>query len=333
MTKIFILAISIIGVSGLVSGADSSMEPLRQVLNSKNYWLVNPAISWPYPGGFVVSTSRSTTFVDLPVAHPDAKPITVAFAATKKTNKFSLSAILTGMAALIGGNPGIGLGHSKTTTFQQVVAKGSRIELPQIHALLNNTTIKESLKGWLNTKGQRVFIAGNVLTTTQYSVNVDSSTNIDASFNGSVVSKCSDANAGQDPSSKNGKASSNDTPASTTVDTSKSSTTSSSKATKTVNKSNSTKGASTSSSPPATDATGQPGGELHVCLSSSNAITLKTDVPLVFAIGAYEVVKNNAGGFEAKPILSLSQGDIESTALPALPKLGDGWIHKAWPGN
>ena len=198
--------------------------------------------------------------MDLPVSHPDAKQVTVAFAATKKTSKFSLSAVLTGMAALIGGNPGIGLGHSKTATFQQLVAKGTRVELPQIQDLLKNSMIKDTLRGWLETKGQRVFIAGNVLTTTEYSVNVDSSTNIDASFNGSVVSKCNDANSGGDGAAKNGKSASKDSSKSAT-DTSKSNTDTSKSTPADSKQSKNGKNSNSNSTPSAANSSStQPGG-------------------------------------------------------------------------
>src|SRR5258708_35290454 len=105
MTKsalVALLAALVVGFSTLSVGqTEKTNKDLKTVLNSKSYILVSPAESWLYPGGFLVSTGKTTTFIDLPTAvtKPDSKTVSVDFAAEQTTKKFSIGAILTGLTA------------------------------------------------------------------------------------------------------------------------------------------------------------------------------------------------------------------------------------------
>src|SRR5271170_8055010 len=115
------------------SFASDATSDFRKIINAQGYFGTASGESWPYAGGFLVMKKNGgiLTFIDPPA---DLKPkktdyaaITKVFPSIDKTSKFSLSVVLEGLEAIIGGNPGIGLGHSADLHFAQLTATGSAI--------------------------------------------------------------------------------------------------------------------------------------------------------------------------------------------------------------
>jgi hypothetical protein len=338
---------------------DSSTKPLKTVLNSKGYMLADPAINYPYPGGFLVANNKSTSFIDLPsnISTPSTQDVTADFFAEKQNKKFSLTAILTGMAALIGGNPGAGFGHTSNLTFQELKATGARITYAQALSILNNENAQSTLNKWLSTKNTRVFIIASVLKTNKLSISTDSAWNGDLSFNGSPVSKCADASSGSssNSSSNSGSGSSNSTGGGSSNSSSASQATSGNSGAQGSNSPSSPSGASSNSggsnqnsnssnsSTATSNSSSQPGGELHLCISNSTTVSMNSDGPLVFAASAYEITKDKAtGALNIDPILGNSpSGTFEEQVISQkknptqgnniLKKLNSEWQKQSWP--
>jgi hypothetical protein len=306
-----------------IAQKDSAVAPLKRILNSKGYILQSPAASWPYAGGFLVSLKNTATFIDLPIDQkPSTQPITADFMAETSTKSFSLSVVLTGMQAIIGGNPGAGLGHTSSLTFAELKAQGDEIEYGQASDLLKNEAIKSVVAQWLNKPKQQVFIIGQILTTSELSATSKSAWNGDLSFNGSPVSKC----AQSDPSSK--------TP--TTSNPRSSSSTPPANDEKVLPTTKSKPASDTKSSPSASSG---PGGELHLCISNSNTVSMHSDKPLVFAVAAYKVTKGVGGALDLEPVFALPGSKEEdlnthSTSKPnpaaAIPST---WKRADWPNT
>ena len=286
---------------GAPAATDNSIAPLKKVLNSKGYFLGDPATNWPYPGGVMVVLGNTATFNGLPptVSKPDTQPGVADFMAEKTTRSFSLSALLTGMQAIIGGNPAFDMGHQGSLTFQELHATANKISFSQASALLQNSAVTAQVKSWMNTPNQQVFIIGEAFSTTEVSVSTSSSWNGDIAFNGSAVSKCSSSA----PSS---------TPTSQAASTTGTSAAGDSQTAKKTAPSPVSESATKSGAPVKSDATAAiPGGELHFCTNGTNAITMKTDTPLVFAVGAYKVIrsKSPAGDIlDLQPVFTTTKG-------------------------
>jgi hypothetical protein len=96
-----------------------------------------------------------------------------------------------------------------------------------------------------------------------------------------------------------------------------------------------------------------PGGELHFCKESKNKLTMKADKPLVFAMGAYEVVQKIPNGLLLlEPVMSVPKNSgpfnemmnepgqegpvgVEMTK-PNVPVAGSAkphWERQSWPAN
>jgi hypothetical protein len=339
MSKVLVRCIAVgLALLGLFSSSNLAVAKsdattqLKQVLNSKGYMLASPAINWPYAGGFLVAAKDGATFIDLPsnIERPKGLPAQADFPAIKQSSKFSLTAVLTGMAALIGGNPGGGFGHSKTFSFQEVKAQGQRITYEQAGDILKDAGVIAQVSKWLSNPKQQVYIVGVVLTTSELSAASDSATNVDLSFNGSPLSKCTSSSSPATPATGSDPAASTPSAASQTG----SGSANTSKKAANTPKAGATPAASTA----ATAAAGasSPGGELHFCYSSSNAVTMKTDTPLVFGAAAYKVT--SAGGkLELQPHFSAGAGTIESTQATDFAKTAGAipvqWKKEAWPGG
>src|ERR1019366_6393041 len=208
--------LGLFSISNLAVAKSDATTHLKQVLNTKGYMLASPAISWPYAGGFLVATKDGATFIDLPsnIERPKGLPAQADFPAVTQSSKFSLTAVLTGMAALIGGNPGVGFGHSKNFTFQELKAQGQRITFEQAGDILKDAGVNAQVSKWLSNPKQQVYIVGVVLTTSELSAKSDSATNIDLSFNGSPVSKCTSSNSPATPATGSDPAASTPSPTS-----------------------------------------------------------------------------------------------------------------------
>lgn len=319
-----------------LASKDDSNTALKRILNSKGYVLTSPAESWPYPGGFLVANNNSATFIDLPsnVARPNVQPANADFPAVTQTKKFSLSAVLTGMLAVIGGNPGGGFGHSSNTTFTELKSLGTRITYQQAQSILDDKNVQATIKNWLNTAGQRVYILGVVLTTEKISVTTNSSTNLDLAFNGSAVSKCSDTTPGKSTNSAQN-------PSDAATSQNDATKTSAAKA-KTPNSTSTTPTAPAAAKPqssPSPASASSPGGELHLCVNSSNALTMNTDSPLVFAAGTYRITLLPGGTLNLEPIMQTTPGGEMEQGGEVKPKPSSAaavtstWVRRPWPGT
>jgi hypothetical protein len=324
--------VGLFGSSNLAVAKSDATTQLKQVLNSKGYILVSPATDWPYAGGFLVAVKDSATFIDLPsnIGRPNSLPATADFPALKQTSRFSLTAVLTGMAALIGGNPGAGFGHTRTFDFKELKAQGKRITYEQAGDILKDTGVMAQVGKWLSDPKQQVYIVGVVLTTSELSASTDSATHVDLSFNGSPVSTCTSSSSPAKPST--GSNSTSSAPSAAGPAGSGSANT----AKKAANKSKTSTNPTASTAATAAPSASSPGGELHFCNSSNNAITMKTDTPLVFGAAAYKVT--SAGGkLELQPYFSVAAGSIESTQATDYPKkvgtIPLQWKKEAWPGG
>lgn len=173
---------------------DKSTSDLKKVLNSKGYILSDPAQNWAYPGGFLVTTDKQTAFIELPsdVSKPITSVISADFLKEDVRKKFSLGAILSGMTSLIRGNPGLGLGHSRSMVFAELAATGEKIEYGQAQDLVKQQTISDTVKQWLKTPGRQVMIVSAVLMTKKLSITTNATTNVDITYNGNILSHCSD---------------------------------------------------------------------------------------------------------------------------------------------
>jgi hypothetical protein len=302
---------------------DHSVDAFKKITNSKNYILVSPAENWAYPGGllFAKKGAGAATFVDLPshFAKPAAQDATIDFPAVKATKSFSITAVLTGLASLIGGNPGLGAGHKSTLTFQELTATGKRITLEQANSVVLDGDVKALVKNWLSQPNQQAFVVAAAFTTTNFSISTTSAWNADLSFNGSPVSKC-------DPAASSAKK--------TTATTSTTNTTKTSNTTKLTKKAATT--ATTASTSNASSGSTLPGGELHFCYSNDNTLTMKTTSPLVFAIAAYKITTGQSGALELAPIFALTpNGEAESTLPAASTAAGiqTQWTYSKWPSD
>jgi hypothetical protein len=305
------------------SFASDTTSDLRKILNGEGYFGSGAGESWPYAGGFLVMKQNGDipTFTDLPdeKMKPSAQDVTVDFPAVDRTKRFSISIVLKGLEAIIGGNPGFGFGHTSTMNFTELKAQGSRITYDQADRLVNSQTIPQ-IQEWMKT-GHRVFVVGIILSTKNISLSTDSKFNIDATFNGSTASTCSTDDKNKNDNS-NGKP--NDKPNSSSPQ----STIGSNRTTPLAivrssfvmagssaqNQGNSSQGGTTTS---------KPGGDLHVCKETQNKLTMKTDTPLVFAIGAYEVIQKTPNALMyLEPVISVPKNSGPFNEIQVLPGSG-----------
>lgn len=304
-----------------IYGADAN-KTLKEAVNSKSFILVNPAESWPYPGGLLVipPKAKSATFIDLPksVTRPDTAPASAAFLAQSKQKKFTIGAILTGLASIITGNPGGVFGHSSNSKVDQINSTGSKIIYDDARNLIRGDAVQGRVLQWLHVPGQQVMVVAVVLNTKKISVSTDSSTNLDLAFNGSSVSKCSQTSeASNSATSSPGKDSANSDSggSKTNTSTNDKGTSGSSSVAKDKASQPSAAGANSSTADSQTKSPSTtpslPGGELHVCLSGNSSVTLDSDQPLVFAVAAYRAQIVNTNGKEEvdlQPAYSLTPG-------------------------
>src|SRR5208283_503251 len=153
----------------------------------------------------ILPNGKTATFIDVPQgAKPSATSETADFLAQSKAKKFSLSAILTGMASIIIGNPGAGFGHFSNTKVDQINASVSKITFQDAQGIIKaHDDVKKTVRDWLHS-GYEVMVVGMAATTDKISVTTSSSTNLDLAFNGSVVSKCSDASGDSNKTNSSG---------------------------------------------------------------------------------------------------------------------------------
>ena len=287
-------------------------DTFKKLTDSKNYILVSPAQNWAYPGGllFAKKGSNAATFVDLQphCPKPSTQDATISFPGMKAAKSFSIGALLTGLASLIGGNPGLGIGHNSNLTLQELTATGKRITLEQANSVLIDGDVNALVTNWLTKPDQQAFVVGATFTTTNFSISTTSAWNADLSFNGSSVAKC-------DKAAPSSPLKNNTTTATTNPGGNNPSTTPS-------------KGTASNTSSGSTLS----GGELHFCYSNNKTLTMKTTSPLVFAIAAYQITKGQAGPLELEPIFALApNGEVES-ALPAA-RLPSQWMYSKWPDD
>lgn len=317
--------------AGATRPNDKATSDLKKVLNSKGYILASPAQNWAYPGGFLVATKAQATFIELPseVDRPKGEPAKASFMSEREKSRFSIGAILTGLTAVIGGNPGFGFGRTKDLKFAQLDAEGSRVPYPMANKLLANAAITDTVKKWLKAPGRQVFIVQTVLTTNRLSVAGKSSTNLDLSFNGKAVSSCSEggaiSNAGDKGEDTSNKSSTNTTPSAPATPTAKP-----------------TDAAKDSTSTPKSDSSktdsALPGGELHVCIGREKEVKMKTATPLIFAASAYRVTLLRDGSLQLEPELAMPErGQFETkggsetvTYVRTISGVSPQWSRKTW---
>jgi hypothetical protein len=294
--------------------AADATKTLKEALNSRSYILLDPAESWPYAGGLLVikPNAKTATFIDIPqAAKPSATSETNAFLAQSKSAKFTLNAVLTGLASLITGNPGAGFGHSSSTKVDQISGTVSKITFGDAQKVIkSHDDIATTVRSWMNS-GYQVMVVGLTVSTEKISVATNSTTNLDLAFNGSVVSKCSDASgdstksnsAGSTNSSGGGTSGSSNAGAGAGATTPTSASSGQNPPSSTGANSSqqgSSAGSPQSSAPKTSSSSSGPGGELHMCISGSSSVSLNSDKPLIFAVAAYraEFVKDASGTIE-----------------------------------
>jgi len=307
-----------------LAASAQAVDPFKKVLNADGYILISPAQDWAYPGGLLFVNKGSklpSTFVDLPDAlKPQTKPARVVFPAgtTKKT--FSLSAILTGFATMIGGNPGLGVGHQSTTDFKQLEATGTRINDDAGSKILQNPEVKRKVHDWISNPSHKhlAFMAATVLTTSEFSLTTSSKWNADFSFNGSPLKQCDAASPSPNLNTVN---------ASTPTTTS----TAPKNGTATLKKPGSAATTPNAAASAATSAL--PGGELHFCYSNDNTLSMKTKKPLIFAIAAWRITESSVGALEIEPIFAITPNGEEKTTGkdPTASLLPEKLTRSRWP--
>ncbi len=284
------------------SFAADTTSDFRKILAAQGFFGTAAGESWPYAGGFLVMNKGGgiLTFIDAPDGEPkkgDAKDVNKSFPKVDKNSKTTLSVVLQGLEAIIGGNPGFGVGHSSDLRFAQLDADGTAITYQRADKQVNEKSAGQ-IDAWIKA-GNRVFVVGVALSTKSISVSTDSGTNIDATWNGKAASDCNkndkDSNVKKDnkPSS-NGKPNPGDK-----TDSSKPNAMTYGVSPMLVsfreNFTNEDSIAQTSgdSSKNGASKSTKPGGDFHFCKTSTNKVTLTATKPLVFALGAYEVVNTN----------------------------------------
>jgi hypothetical protein len=335
MTKnsvVVVGCIFVILLSASSTQAADASKTLKDAVNSKSYILVDPAESWPYPGGLLVTlpNAKTATFIDIPQAlKPTATSEAADFLARSKTSKFTLSAILTGMASIITGNPGAGFGHSSNTKVDQINATVTKITFQDAQGIVrSHDDVKGTVRNWLNS-GYEVMVVGVAATTNKISVTTNSSTNLDISFNGSTVSKCSDSsgdsnksNSSANNSDSSGSGTSGSSSAGSGASSGTQSGANSGQNSPSSNGTNSGSGSSAASpQSKSSPSSSLPGGELHLCISGSSSVALNSDKPLVFAVAAYraQFVKD-ANGTIVKD--ASGQNDVDLQPAFSLPPGG-----------
>jgi|ERR1051325_1685845 hypothetical protein len=316
MRRILSLVLPLLLISS--SFASDTTSDFRKILGAQGYFGTASGESWPYPGGFLVMKKNGgiLTFIDPP---EDVRPkkanyqtITKVFPSVEKTSKFSLSVVLEGLEAIIGGNPGIGLGHSADLKFAQLTAKGSAISNERAEQLVNSKTMPE-IGAWIQS-GHRVFVVGVALSTKNISISTDSSTNIDATWNGKPASTCTKSDDKKDKPSSDDKTKPGAKPSS-----------SSPKGLKGMSwrvpaDTPQEQGASNQGNPISSTKQTKPGGELHFCKQGSNKLSFKTDDPLIFALGAYEVVNTDATALRhLEPVMTVPKNSGPFNEIQASP--------------
>ena len=315
--------------------------------NSRGFFLADPAEDWTYVGGFLVAAKNQATFYDLPgsVTKPATQKARASFYAEDHTHKFSLKVVLTGLDAIIGGNPGGGFGVNSNLILKQIDAEGLRASPLVLQLTLKDPQIEPIVKDWLKDHGTRVYIVGLTLQTKNLSIQSDSSGNLDLSFNGNPASTCPDSST---PSNKDNGSNSNQPAAKPPAGPQKGPGPSASALTASSESEGmqSTAGQSQGASP----SSNRPGGELHVCVTKSNKVTLTNDNPLVFAAGGFEVTLKGTE-LHMSPIMSVPKNDsgfneyynyTTGTGLAPAPEftkpqvktaseLAPNWTRAQWP--
>jgi len=292
-----------------ISFASDNTADFRKILAAQGFFGSASGESWPYPGGFLVMRKGGgvLTFIDAPDGKPQKDDILDAaksFPKIEQHSKTTLSVVLQGLEAIIGGNPGFGVGHSGDLTFAQLDGNGSRITYKLADKQVNAKTAP-AIDAWMKS-GHKVFVVGVALTTKSISVSTDKSTNIDATWNGTTASDCSKDDKNKSNNSNgnsNGKPNSSDNATPTSPQTfviRSASMTSSFVAQSDANQSqgNPSQGGTANSK--------KPGGDFHFCKEASNKITLTATTPLVFALGAYEVVNTDPlAPYHLEPVMGV----------------------------
>ena len=320
----FVLAAVLLLTSS--SFASDSTTDFRKIIAAQGFFGTASGESWPYAGGFLVMRKNGgiVTFIDVPDAmkpHADElENVEMSFPKVERTGRMTFSVVLQGLEAIIGGNPGIGMGHSSDMTFAQLDADGTAITYIRADKQVNETTAPQ-LKNWKDS-GLRVFVVGIALTTKSISISTDASTNIDATWNGSAASNCP-TNGDNPNGNSNGQPTTNYKPASpgpqalTMVSWPPSR---GSEESRFIGQAGGNQNNGNGTANPT-----KPGGDFHFCKQSSNKVTLTTTQPLVFAMGAYEVISTNLIALSRlTPIMSVCKNCGPLNEIEIVPGSGGG---------
>ena len=295
----------------------------RKIINAQGYFATPAGESWPFPGGFLVMEKKGglATFHDLPhnVKRPAATDGTKAFPAIKSSKKTALSVVLTGLDAIIGGEPGMDFSHSSSLDFGAIEGSTSMISYEDARALM--LAMKDDLTEMLKTN--RIFIVGVAVSSKKLSLSTSSNVSLDVRFNGKKPDDCTDNKNQQAPSGTGNKSNENQQQNNSTskpqLRTVSFTSFDSNAASNYLNRTQS--GGTTQQS-----SSGKAGGTLQVCMQNSNSVTMDNPSALVFALGAYEVTNPSAliGGLNPVMIVPKDAGPFNEMVAPPGAKLSGG---------
>lgn len=281
----------------LLGCPDKAVAPLKKVINSRDYNLIDPAESEGtagiFPGGLLVSQKKVSTFNGLPtgVAPPPPLQGSVSFSAEALSTSTSIQAATTGLEKLIGGNPAFSSNSSSQLTLKQIDASSFKVPPSDLQNLIdNNASVSDQIKKWLSDKRNTVFIVDTVLTTSNISLTKSGTGDVSAAFNGTLV-PCPAAGGGAAPAG--------------------------------------------GATPAATPLSG-PGGSVTVCRTSNDVLTLSTANSLAFAAAVRPVTIGVSGKPEVGAVYKLVEGgqanktggQSSSNAGGQLPST---WKVAGWP--
>lgn len=280
---------------------------LDRFINSKRYNAIDPAVDWWYPGGFVVVTKQGTGFFRLPDPSlvPKADSGTAVFPKQTSDSNFSLSALLTGLLSLIGGNPGIGISAKTQSDFSGVAASASLIDNTTATQLANNPKIKPQIDMWFSDKKTKVYSVLTVVSSSTLALTTSHSVEVDLSFNGSNPTKCQSNSSGGNAGSTDGSGS--------TASSGNGGSSGSGAGSTTTAASTGTSGAASNSS--STD----PGGTAQLCLSGDKSVSISAPKSVDFAAQVALVERLPDGSYYVPPVTVVVPHIGAMAIMPGVP--------------
>lgn len=289
-------------LAGTITAQDL-IKPLKTVLNSAQYSVVNPARSDVMPAGFIVASNKHATYNPLPrqlQSKFSADPFTATIYSGAATRSIGIGAVLNGIFKLA--NVSANFSHDNQITWDQIDVSGSKVDTDSV---LTDPDVKKKVSSWINDPHKyEVYIIESTISTGNLSIISSNSTEVKAAV-GADTPKCQNSSSSVPSASSTNSAQSGE---SASAPPSKRATT------------------AISTQPSSSTSATTPAGSLSVCIAGTNQIKLNSATAKVIGAGLRRV-SYNEGTLTAEPVTSIEnmRGPGEEITVDWNPKKAKPW--------